>query len=106
MSGLKTMCMKMEHLVFLDSVYFHPCALRKLPEGFGLSASKSWYPRYFNTPENLNYVRPFPDKVYYGVMRCGKMRGKNFSSGTRVRDPRLSTIGTFWYRAVKMTSRS
>jgi hypothetical protein len=31
MNGLKIMCMKMEHLVFLDSVSFLPCALRKLP---------------------------------------------------------------------------
>ena len=23
-----------------------PCALRKLPEAFGLSASKSWYPLF------------------------------------------------------------
>ena len=41
MSGLKIMCMKMEHLVFLDSVFFLPCALRKLHEDFRLSASKS-----------------------------------------------------------------
>jgi len=41
MSGLKIMCMQMEHLVFLDSVFYLPCALRKLPEAFGLSASKS-----------------------------------------------------------------
>jgi len=33
------MCMKMEHLVFLDSVSFLPCAFRILPEAFGLSAS-------------------------------------------------------------------
>jgi len=44
MSSLKIMCMKMEYLIFLDSVSFLPCALRKLPESFGLSASKSWYP--------------------------------------------------------------
>ena len=42
MSELRIMCMKMEHLVFLDSVSFLPCALRKLPEAFGLLASKSW----------------------------------------------------------------
>jgi len=41
MSGLKIMCIKMGHLVFLDSVSFLPSALRKLPEAFGLSASKS-----------------------------------------------------------------
>jgi len=67
MSGLKIMCMKMEHLVFLDSVSFLPCALRKLPKAFGLSASKSWYPHNFNTRENLNYVDPIPDMAYYGV---------------------------------------
>ena len=39
---LKIMCMKVEHLVFLDSVSFLPCPLRKLPEAYGLSASKSW----------------------------------------------------------------
>jgi len=41
-NGLKIMCMKMEHLVFLDCESFLPCPLRKLPEAFGLTASKSW----------------------------------------------------------------
>ena len=41
MNGLKIMCMKMEGLVFLDSVSFLPCPLRKLPEAFELTASKS-----------------------------------------------------------------
>jgi len=65
MSGLKNMGMKMEHLVFLDSLSFLPCALRKLPEVFGLSASKSWYPHYFNSEVNLNYIGPIPDISYY-----------------------------------------
>jgi len=43
-NGLKIISTKMEHLVFLDSVSFLPCALRKLPEAFGLQASKSCYP--------------------------------------------------------------
>jgi len=68
-SGLKIICMKMEHLVFLDSVYFLPCALRKLPEAFGLSASMLWYPHYFNTRENFNYVGPILDMAYYAVGR-------------------------------------
>ena len=49
MNGLKIMCMKSEHLVFLDSVSFIPCLLRKVPVTFDLSASKSWYPHLFNT---------------------------------------------------------
>jgi len=54
MNGLKIICMKMEHLVFLDSVSFLPWCLRKLPEAYNLKASKSWYPHYFNTEENLD----------------------------------------------------
>jgi len=43
MKGLKIMCTKMEHLVFLGSVSFLPCPLRKLPYAFGQNALKSWY---------------------------------------------------------------
>ena len=39
---LKIISIKMEHLVFLDSVSFLLCALRKLSEAFGLEATKSW----------------------------------------------------------------
>ena len=42
MNGFIIMCMKVEHLVFLDIVSFLPCPLRKLREAFGLTASKSW----------------------------------------------------------------
>ena len=56
MSELKIMCMKMEHLVFLDNVSLIPCALRKLPEAFGMSASKSCY----------------PDMTYYGEDDAGR----------------------------------
>ena len=36
MNGMKIMCMRVEHLVFLDSVSFLPFELGKLPEAFGL----------------------------------------------------------------------
>jgi len=32
MNGLKIMCMRMEHLVFFESVSFLPFPLRRLPE--------------------------------------------------------------------------
>ena len=56
MNGLKIMCMRVEHLVFLDSVSFLPIALRNLPEAFGLTVAKSWYPHYYNTRANLDYA--------------------------------------------------
>jgi hypothetical protein len=60
MNGLKIMCMRVEHLL-LDSVSFLPFALRKLPEAIGLTVAKSWYPHYFNTRANLDYVGKIPD---------------------------------------------
>jgi len=42
MKGYKIMCMKVEHLVFLDSFTFLPCPLGKPPEAYGPTASKSW----------------------------------------------------------------
>ena len=51
-NGLKIICMTMEHLTFIDSISFMPCSQRKLPETFGLTGAKSWYPHYFNTKEN------------------------------------------------------
>ena len=64
MNGLNIMCMKMEHLDFLESASYLPCSLRKMPEAFGLTASKSWYPLYFNIEEKLGYVGPFTDVLY------------------------------------------
>jgi hypothetical protein len=54
-------------MIFLDSISYLPLPLRKLPEAFGLPSSKSWYPHYFNTRENLDYIGPIPSTSYYGV---------------------------------------
>jgi hypothetical protein len=70
--------MKMEHLTFLDSLSFIPLPLGKLPEAFGLASSKSWYPHYFNTEENLDYVGEMPDVSYYAVDQRGEAERKDF----------------------------
>ena len=61
MKGLKIMRMKVEHLMFLDSVSFLPCPLRNLLEAYGLTAFKSWYTHLFNTEGNFDYIGPIPD---------------------------------------------
>jgi hypothetical protein len=71
MNGQKIMCMTMEHLKFIDIICFLPFPLRKLSGAFGLTASKSWYPHYFNTTENLDYVGQIPALKYYGVEEMG-----------------------------------
>ena len=54
--------------------------LRKLPEAFQLSATKSWYPHLFNTKANLNYVGLIPDMTQYGVAEMGESERKEFMS--------------------------
>jgi hypothetical protein len=71
MSG-QIMCMKMEHLKFIDSICFLPFPLRNLSGAFGLTTSKSWYPHYFNKAANLDYVGQIPDIEYYGVNEMGE----------------------------------
>jgi len=78
MNGIKIMCMKMDHLVFLGSVSFLPCALWKLPEAFGLAATNPWYPHYFNTEKNLDSVRPNPAFSYYETKEMREEERKEF----------------------------
>jgi hypothetical protein len=99
-NGLKIIIMKMEHLVFLDSVSFLPCALRKLHEAFGLQATKSWYSHYFNTEVKLHYVGLMPDISYYGV---DERRGTNSSHGTRHASVKYSIKSTSLKDTVRMT---
>ena len=87
MNGLKIMCMKMEHLVFLDSVFFLPCPLRHLHEAFGLTAFKSRYPHYFNTEENLDYVVPIPDVSYYGMNEMDEEGRREFLAWYESQEP-------------------
>jgi hypothetical protein len=61
LNGLKNVCMTIHYLTFLDSISFLPMALLELPEAFGLSVTKSWYPHLFNTKAKLNYVGSIPD---------------------------------------------
>ena len=67
MSGQKIILMMVEHIKFIDRIYFLPYSLRKLSALFGLEAAKGWYSHYFNTQGNFNYVGSFPDLTYYGV---------------------------------------
>jgi len=60
LNGLKIVSMKIEHTLFIDSVSYLPIPLRKLLEAFGLSVTKPWFPQYFNTNTNLNYVLLIP----------------------------------------------
>ena len=78
MNSLKIMCMRMEHFLFLDRISFLPFALRKLSDTFGLTVSKSWYPHYFNTRANLDYVGKFLGLSYYRVDEMSASEREDF----------------------------
>jgi G:T-mismatch repair DNA endonuclease (very short patch repair protein) len=69
-SGSKIMYMTIEldlHIKVIDSLNFLPMKLSALPNAFGLTElKKGWFPHYFNTAQNQNYVGPYPNARYYG----------------------------------------
>lgn len=84
-----------EHLVFKDGISFRPFALCKLPETFGISASKSWYSRYFNTQENVDYVEKFLMYRIMALTKYSRMSEERFLPGTRVIIKRSLITGGF-----------
>jgi hypothetical protein len=50
---------------------------KKLPESFGLTAHKSWYPHLFTT-ENMNYVDLTPGVSYYDIDNMQTSERKEF----------------------------
>jgi len=78
MKGLKIMCMKMEYLEFSDSMSFLLFPLGRLPEAFDVTVAKSWYPHYFNTEDNIDYIGPLPDVSYYVVNEMGEGERNEF----------------------------
>jgi hypothetical protein len=77
-NGQKIMCLKVENVTWLDSLNYLAVPLRKLPEAFGLSGQKSWYPHLFNTAENMDYVGPAPDVSYCAVDQMHESERKEF----------------------------
>ncbi|XP_069469232.1 uncharacterized protein [Ambystoma mexicanum] len=51
---------------FIDSLNFLPMKLSKWPKAFGFPGSKGYFPHFFNTQQNQNYVGPIPPVECYG----------------------------------------
>jgi hypothetical protein len=53
--------------------------LSAFPKTFGLNElKKGYFPNYFNTNENQNYVGPIPDTKYYGTNTMSKPARETF----------------------------
>lgn len=82
MNGLKILNMAIPYssLSFIDSLCFLPLSLSELPKAFGLEhlLAKGYFPIFFNTPENQNYVGPPPDMKFYGYESMSEEKRKHF----------------------------
>ncbi|KAL5005275.1 hypothetical protein ScPMuIL_018731, partial [Solemya velum] len=81
-SGSKIMYMEVGrdlHIRVLDSLNFLPMKLSQLPISFGLAeVKKGWFPHFFNTRENQEYIGPYPSSHYYGVDYMGAKEREAF----------------------------
>ncbi|KAL4083957.1 hypothetical protein QTP88_029273 [Uroleucon formosanum] len=69
-SGTKLMLLEIKYLSIriIDSSNFIQCPLSSFPKTFGLKElKKGYFPHFFNTVENQNYIGILPNKKYYGV---------------------------------------
>jgi hypothetical protein len=67
MTGNKLLVIKFRDLKIIDSYNFLTMSLSKLPKTFGFEElKKGYFPHFFNTIENQNYVGNIPEKDYYG----------------------------------------
>lgn len=65
-NGAKILCMSVGQLKFIDSMCFLQMPLSGFTEAFGLQElKKGFFPHFFNTTENQNYVGPIPAQDYY-----------------------------------------
>ena len=56
LNDTKIICIRAQHIAFLDSLNFFYMPLRDFPKAFDLPAQKDFYPHFFKTMANLNYV--------------------------------------------------
>ena len=87
MKGGKIISLRAGKVVFIDSLNFLPMALSRLPKTFGLTdvLKKGYFPHFFNTVANRDYVVPSPRRDITGRTGCTRRRGLRSWSGMRSR---------------------
>jgi len=67
-----------EKLHFLDSLNYLPMSLKNMPKSFDLTRTKGYYPQFFNTASNMNYVGSYPEPEFYGTYFISIYEGAQF----------------------------
>jgi hypothetical protein len=93
MDGTKILSMRVEHLVFVDSLNYLNMPLKSIPKAFDLSCKKGYFPHFWKTLQNLDYVGPYPDVKYYGADYMSEGERPNFWNGIRSKMANISITG-------------
>jgi hypothetical protein len=73
------MLLEVTKIKIIDSHNFVASPLSAFPKTFGLKElKKGYFPHFFNTHENQNYIGPIPDVTYYCADTIGKDTRKTF----------------------------
>jgi hypothetical protein len=99
-NGSKIMYMSIEkyNIRFIDSLNFISAPLRLIPKMFGIEnlVKKGYFAHKFNTPQNQNYVGPYPSIELYEPNKMSDIKDKK--TGKSDRDMFIN-----WYNSVKDT---
>jgi G:T-mismatch repair DNA endonuclease (very short patch repair protein) len=94
---IMSMTLKNLHMRFIDSYNFVSQPLYTFPETFGLKElKKGYFPHWFNTTKNQNYVGPMPHIKYYGdntMKDCDKCKPEDICKHWHTRNHFLQ-----WYK--------
>ncbi|XP_031338183.1 uncharacterized protein LOC116167084 [Photinus pyralis] len=63
---------------FIDSLNFLPVPLSALPKTFNFEGSKGYFPHFFNTIANQDYVGALPAIDFYGANEMSPKNRKEF----------------------------
>ena len=78
-NGTKLMLLDVAKIRIIDSHNFVASRLSAFPNIFGLyEHKKGYFPHYFNTNGNQNYVGPIPDTKFYGADTMEKTAREKF----------------------------
>ena len=78
-NGAKILSIDIPNVKFIDSMNFFPMALSNFPKTFGINElKKGFFPHFFNTQENQNYVGYMPDMIFYDPDGVSPSRKEEF----------------------------
>lgn len=92
MNGTKILKISVDRYLFIDSLNYFMVPLSKLSSMFKLDPVKGYYPHFFNTKENYQYIGSIPNKTFYNPDAMNTSDREIFMSGY---DEQVKTQGIF-----------